>query len=592
MKNKRIAVSLLSAFVILSCSSLPKKGETPSESVENLLNWTIDHNEIEGISVAVVRSDKTEYLNAFGKATETKGFTTATLNDVASVSKIFTTLGIMKLHSEGLINLDNPVSLYVPDFNPASLPFDKEDVTIRSVLTHHSGIQSNYIKDVRETSACSTYTEYDLSYIVDIINDTALCYKPKTIHAYSNPGFTLLAYIIEQVSGIPFNDYMVREIFKPLGMNRTSFLKNSEYADDYAQSLIDKNWTDQELTWAIGAGALRTSADEMALFMSNVLKVYRGETIDFLRPDLLEEMWRIQNNDVPLDFDRRQMLGWYSISSVTHPERRYIGHAGDGATIHSSLLFNPEMDLAVFITVNNMGGNSRHLEQRALAIFAMYEEDETGTVLKPSPQSSTLPVIPMPEEVRQALVGNWIGSNGLQPIYEKGNGLEMDIGGNKFKILYHSDGNITIKYKLAGFIPINVMGFQFVDYILKGYEGKDYLQVNVLGQYNETMEKLEPVPVDSTWRKRFGLWVCENAESSDALAIDDFTLGIDESTGLFCASLSLWGMKINIPLGIRDDIRLYSRGLGRDMGDSFTYRNEDANEWIEYSGLRFVRFKK
>ena len=154
--------------------------------------------------------------------------------ELASVSKQFTAMGIMILKDRKLLSYENNIKKYFPQ-----LPYD--NITIRNLLTHTSGIPSY------EDQFEKNWDRKKIAFNKDIIemlvqrHDT-LFFKPGTKWRYSNTGYALLAYIIEKVSGMSYNDFMAVNVFRPLGMNHT-FIYNSrrttnKFPDNYALGFV------------------------------------------------------------------------------------------------------------------------------------------------------------------------------------------------------------------------------------------------------------------------------------------------------------------------------------------------------------------
>lgn len=136
------------------------------------------------------------------------GYDVDYLYDIGSVSKVYTTIGIMKLEEMGKLDYNDPINKYLD-----SVPPDKSEITIEMLLTHTSGIY------VSENSNHQVTKEEELTRILS----SPLQFYPGTEFLYSNAGFTLLAAIIESVSGTTFENYMQTEIFDKYGLENTGF---------------------------------------------------------------------------------------------------------------------------------------------------------------------------------------------------------------------------------------------------------------------------------------------------------------------------------------------------------------------------------
>ncbi len=234
-----IISSFISGLVLLACSHQPKQlGKDTStdissrnDSISKLFDPKIAAkkaskldtffkklHKLNGFNGAVLVSQygKVIYKNAFGYASFGKKDTntTQTQFQLASVSKQFTAVAIMQLHEKGLINYEDPVYKYIPNF-----PYD-QSITIKSLLSHSSGIP-NYVyclDKIINKKLPLTNTQ-----VVDLFAryKPGINYHPNSRFNYNNSNYALLAYIVEKLSGISFREYAKRNLFAPAGMSKS-----------------------------------------------------------------------------------------------------------------------------------------------------------------------------------------------------------------------------------------------------------------------------------------------------------------------------------------------------------------------------------
>src|SRR4029078_9732841 len=144
---------------------------------------------IPGLSVAVIDSESVVWARGFGHAnlSRTRLGHTATIYRVGSVSKLFTDIAVMQLVEQGKLDLDAPVTRYIPEFRPRN-PFGKE-ITLRQLMSHRSGL-------VRETPVGSYFdpTPPTLAKTIASLNNTTLVYAPDTRTKYSNAAIATVGY--------------------------------------------------------------------------------------------------------------------------------------------------------------------------------------------------------------------------------------------------------------------------------------------------------------------------------------------------------------------------------------------------------------
>ena len=188
--------------------------------LDDLITKCYDKRQLNG-TILIAQKGKILYKGAFGQI-HFKDKTEATLNSafqLASVSKIFTAIAVMMLEDKGKLKYDEDLKKYIPGF-----PY--EGVTVRHLLNHRSGLQ-NYIyvsENFRDKNI-----DFNNSDIMNmfVANEIELEFKPGKRFKYCNTNYAILALLVEKVSKQPFDEFMKKNIFDPLGM-KNSFIYNSK----------------------------------------------------------------------------------------------------------------------------------------------------------------------------------------------------------------------------------------------------------------------------------------------------------------------------------------------------------------------------
>lgn len=217
-----------------------------------------------GAAVLIAKDDKVIYRKAFGMANLELQVPMKPENvfQLASITKQFTSVSILILMEKGKLNLKDPLTKYLPDFPRGN------EITLHHLLNHTSGIVSyTNLPEFR------TKTRLDLSpeEIISSFKDVPLEFNPGENQAYSNSGYVILGFIIEQLSGMSYGEFIQKNIFDKLGM------KNSYYADPYqiipnrasGYQLYEGNFENPEYmspTIPYAAGSLLSTIDDMFLW--------------------------------------------------------------------------------------------------------------------------------------------------------------------------------------------------------------------------------------------------------------------------------------------------------------------------------------
>jgi len=196
-----------------------------------------------GAAIALIENARPALVRTWGYADQSAGrpITPGTLFNVASISKAVTSWGVMKLVEQGLVKLDEPVEDYLGSWRLPASAYDHRLITIRRLLSHTAGINTEGIKAV--AASCPEYSTVDVlegrlpalderqqaycrKWGVDPERDRdplSVSFRPGEAFHYSNLGFILLQLLIEQVSGRSFADFMQSEVLDPLGMASASY---------------------------------------------------------------------------------------------------------------------------------------------------------------------------------------------------------------------------------------------------------------------------------------------------------------------------------------------------------------------------------
>lgn len=214
-------------------------------------------------AVIIAKGNEIQFNNSYGVKPGTAFY-------VASVSKLFTASAIYKLEYEGRVNINDSMPMFFEN-----VPDDKKSITIKHLLTHQAGLQSTSYDHIVENI-------FNRDDAVKAIMESKLIFTPGTDEEYSSDGYSLLAIIIEKVTGKSFEEYMRSEVFSKAGMNATGFVGDStlwneaDVADmryglsDFKGSphFLKRDWSSKG-----GAGMITTAMDLLA-FTGSGMNVY------------------------------------------------------------------------------------------------------------------------------------------------------------------------------------------------------------------------------------------------------------------------------------------------------------------------------
>jgi len=288
---------LFIAIITVGCGREQKATETPSLSLQSVQKYSIPHftdsaafsnlpryfslidtiytryakkNHFPSITYGLVVGNQLVYSNATGIANikDNRPATTKTLYRIASMSKSFTGMAILKLRDEGKLNLNDPVSKYIPEINGGgALTTDAQPITILNLLTMSAGFPEDNPWGDRQLAD----TDQDL--LDQVKGGISFSNVPGTTFEYSNMGFALLGKIITNVSGVPYQKYITDNIMKPVGMNDSRWeyteIPTEAFAPGYRWE--DNTWKEEPVLHdgSYGAmGGMICSIEDFAKYVS------------------------------------------------------------------------------------------------------------------------------------------------------------------------------------------------------------------------------------------------------------------------------------------------------------------------------------
>jgi CubicO group peptidase (beta-lactamase class C family) len=269
--RETINVALL--LMVLSVASM---AQDLAPKADEIVNAYVKQNKFSG-SVLVAKGGKIVLKKSYGMANYELDVpnTPQTKFRLGSITKQFTAMAIAQFQERGLLNVEDPISKYLPDY-----PKETGDkVTVYHLLTHTSGIPSiTNAADYRQIKM----SRFSGEKLVAWLKGKPLEFAPGENYKYNNSGYILLGYIIEKVSGKPYEQYMKENIFTPLGMKDTGFDRNNIVIKNRAAgySVKGKDLENSEyidMTIPGGAGAMYSTVEDLyawdrALYTEKVVK--------------------------------------------------------------------------------------------------------------------------------------------------------------------------------------------------------------------------------------------------------------------------------------------------------------------------------
>ncbi|WP_068529813.1 cyclic peptide export ABC transporter [Paenibacillus glacialis] len=353
---KKITNTLVIIFLSLLCftvSFVPYRqadasssAETESEKIDTVIQKNMDRSKIPGVSVVVVKGSEIVYNKAFGYADvqSKKPASPNTLYELGSTSKTYTALGILYLRDQGLIDLDDPVTTYLP-WLKLNYKGKEAVITLRNLLHHTSEIPTSILGELPEISG-----ERAIEDTVRILVDRELKYPPGDRFIYSTINYDVLALIIQQVTGQSYEEFMKAKILSPLGLKQTYIGRNEVppalFSTGYKFWLgSTKSYDAPMFGGNIPAGYIITSSTDMGQW----LKVQLGTAqVDSKYMQLTKESQIANRTVAPFVDGTSYAMGW----NVVQQGGGELFHDGSNPNYFSSVVIRPGEQYGVAVLAN------------------------------------------------------------------------------------------------------------------------------------------------------------------------------------------------------------------------------------------------
>lgn len=339
------------AFLFVAMSAAPAAGQLTREQqvalIDSIAESPLVEGRVAGLAVAVVRGSDTLLMKAYGKGDLEwdADLPVDAVFEIGSVTKQFTAAAILKLRDEGKVDLDADFTQYLPDY-----PTGGRVVPVRRLLDHTSGIRG--ITEMEEFGSIVMET-LPRDTLLKLVAAKPFDFEPGEALIYNNSAYIILGHIIEKVTGRSYEDYIEKELFAPLGMDRSSYCSNTDVVPRRAHGYgltprgLVRAPTNNH-TWPFSAGSLCSTAPDLITWLR---KLHHGEVLpdssyhEMITPGALNDGTRVR----------------YAMGLSVAPDARgrdVIAHGGGIAGFLTDTRYYPGDDLYVVVIVNTAGNLS------------------------------------------------------------------------------------------------------------------------------------------------------------------------------------------------------------------------------------------
>jgi len=392
-KRLFLSILLLSFQLLIAGKTILENDKVKSAITlyETWLNARMEYRGIPGCSFAIIYDQDLVYSSGYGFSDLEKKIpaTPQTVYRIASITKTFTSTAILQLRDKGKLQLDDPVTKYLPWFEIRNNFKDYPEITIWHILTHTSGLPGE--------AAYPYWTDHifpTVEQIKEALPNQEMIYPCETKWNYSNLAMSLLGYIVEEVSGKKFDEFIEKNIFQPLGMINSSvnISKNKKLlkrlATAYGRKLPNGSHKFMPFTDSKGltpAANMSSTVEDLAKWASFQFLANNAEGSQLMKMSTLREMQRVQW--LRPDWESGWGLGW---GVRQKGNRTIVGHGGWVAGYRSQISFCPDEKTAFIIMFNSDDAAPGEFIYKAFDLIApalvnAYKTDAEAEEIKPDP---------------------------------------------------------------------------------------------------------------------------------------------------------------------------------------------------------------
>jgi CubicO group peptidase (beta-lactamase class C family) len=538
------------------------------EAYKTLISEKMQSQHLIGVGAALILGDSVVWKEGFGYADKENDipFTTNTAMAIGSITKVFTSMGIMQLQEHNMLNVDDPLVKYLPQFKINSRTTDIKEITVKSLIQHTSGLPRDFFLNIWNSNEKYTNT-------VEYIKNEYLAFPANMVYHYSNVGYTLLGHTIFNVSKLDYPLYIQKNILKSVGMTNSGFfdyssLKNiTKTYDNVGVYMPLKTGRD------LPEGALHSTIDDMVKFAQEIISIYHGKNGGFLKPETLKLLEKINNDNLE---NINTSLGW---DVFRNDSCLLISHLGSYHLTNATIVIDLKRKNAAVFFANTVGGMD--LVGEAMGKFqeisGVNPSDYVHQNLQTNSVSNNISI-----DLQKAHTGIYVNTNEILTVEFDNDMLTLNTSFGNFKLKPFSNDEFipgiivqsdTVRWLKNGkFIFSEIQGFK----LLFWQDANNKRQL--LGQL------VIPQKVNDIWRKRLGIYELDGFKLEGWEKYSKFELSLADHDLLTLKVFCTTGEYLYY-LRIENDNELIICGFGETGGETISFSKDGQNNIMKLMGL-------
>ncbi len=508
----KASIALLTIFM---CSLIYGQNENHTEgfqqTMEDFVSKKMKKHHVTGASVTIIVDNKVALDKGFGYSNlQNKTFANdSTKYPIGSVSKVVTATAVLKLYSDGIIDIDKPYVHYVPDFEMKKHFSGPIEFTIRHLLSHFAGIPRLRAKGflLKEYAPLNRLLEYS--------KDEYLIAPAGKVYQYSDWGTDLLALLVERVTKTKYEKYVSENIFTPLGMDHSGF--GPVVTKGYVNGKETKTY---EYSYPGSDGVFSTASDLAKL--STLYFTEKGSYSNgLLKPSVVQEAFTQPFQDAPLAYDEEIGLMW-----DVRPLRGFhrVKKAGIHEPFYTYVFFVPEYASTVVVCSNSNSSSDLHWDIWSKTFELLKKRFGLKGGQSPIKKVRDTKKVTLTDDQMQKLEGTYSTDLGILNMKRRGSKFDVVLGAENRKGLAtaFSENLLKLSVKMLGIkVPaINIFWDTYEDEIVVGEQYKS-------GNRSIGGSKIDERKIPITWKEAVGSYQVINNSEKEYKTIEKAELFIN-----------------------------------------------------------------
>lgn len=572
-------------LVVVSGLARAEEPLAKPSAIEQLIEFTEDQRkdeDVNGLSITVIHDQQTWFSagSGYSDSNNKRKSSPETQYRLGAVSSVFTAMLILKLEQEGLVKLDDLISKYFPDLPFKSFSGEISPITVKQLLTHHSGLPLSVLKN--------SWAEKPERY-QDLFSGKQAIYlsqQPDTIYTYSNLGYALLGLLIEKLTGLSYEEALQKYLLKPIGMNHSGIAKPEARYPDQAKGYKKREEKPMLFPRDLPSLGMVSSAQDMSVFIKHIFSILSGAE-GVVSKAQVEQMIRIQNIHVAADLGKKVGLAWMVSGMGIEGAGPIIWRAGASLYHRSRVVLLPEKKLGVVVMANDSSAWElvESVAEKALEL-ALEVEFEIA-----QPDESVKKATVEPYGISDSFADYYSSFLGFIPVVKGEKSVKAELLG--WTVIAKPDGKgwYDLQYDLFGFIPIDISWITEIKVRPARISDKRVLIVLYKGTQHLFASYVDIPKASAAWVRRRGEYHLANPDVlTQTMEIKNGELVVEDNKLFFLYELPMFiGMELKVPLKTINDEMALIPGMGTALNEVVLIKRDRKSEILEYSGYLLQR---